>query len=143
VDLVHDVIFIADPAGGADAALIVVDIPTGLARRVLQGHVSVVPEDVDLVADGKVLEKKKPDGTMEKMRVGVNPIALDAKSEWLYFGPMSSASMYRAQAAALADPRISRDKLPEHVERYCDKPVCDGITMDKSGNIYVSDIGAN
>ncbi len=143
VDLVHNAIFIADPAGGADAAIIVVDIPTGLARRVLQGHASVVPEDIDVAIDGKVLATKNADGTPGKMRIGINPLALDAKSEWLYFGPMHSTSMYRIAATALADPRFSRSDLPQHVERYSDKPVCDGITMDKAGNIYVSDIGSN
>src|SRR2546428_774032 len=71
VDLTHSAIYIADTATGDHAALIVVDVPTGLARRVLQGHVSVVPEDVDLAIAGKILEMKKPTGEMTKLRVGV------------------------------------------------------------------------
>ena len=36
-------IYITDPAAGDDAALIVVNTETGFARRVLQGHHSVIP----------------------------------------------------------------------------------------------------
>lgn len=143
VDLAHNAIYIADPAGGSDAALIVVDIPTGLSRRVLQGHLSVVPEEIDFSVDGRVLEMKNADGQKTKLRIGVNPIALDAKADWLYFGPMSAESMYRIQAGMLADPRVSRDELALRVERYSAKPVCDGIALDKAGNIYISDVAHN
>jgi sugar lactone lactonase YvrE len=143
IDLTHSAIYIADTATGDHAALIVVDIATGLARRVLQGHLSVVPEDVDLAIDGKIVEMKKPTGEMTKLRVGVNPIALDGADDWLYFGPMSGTSLYRIRTDDLANPQISRDVLPEHIERYCDKPVCDGIAIDRAGNIYITDIAAN
>jgi len=51
-------IFISDPAGGSNAALIVVNLETGAARRVLEGHVSVVPENVDLIIDGRPIQVK-------------------------------------------------------------------------------------
>ncbi|MGH8613797.1 MAG: L-dopachrome tautomerase-related protein [Gammaproteobacteria bacterium] len=38
IDPKHNAIYIADPAGGSDAALIVVDLKTNRTRRVLQGH---------------------------------------------------------------------------------------------------------
>jgi len=40
IDNKHNRIFIVDPAGGANAAFIVVDMETGAARRVLEGHPS-------------------------------------------------------------------------------------------------------
>jgi hypothetical protein len=49
VDSRHNRIFIVDPAGGANAAFIVVNLETGASRRVLEGHPSVVPEKVDLI----------------------------------------------------------------------------------------------
>jgi sugar lactone lactonase YvrE len=143
IDEKHGAIYIADPAGGGNAALIVVDLTTGDARRVLEGHRSVVPEDVDLVVEGTPVEVKRPDGTVFRPRVCVNPIALDAAGEWLYFGPMHGTAMYRVRVRDLLNVSLPGTTLAGRVERYSEKPICDGISIDKAGNIYVTDIGNN
>ncbi len=140
VDSDRKTVYIADPAGGKDAALIVVNLITGHARRVLEGHESVVPEDVDLVIDGTPVEVVTPDGTKIRPRVGVNPIALDASNTWLYFGPMHGTSLYRIRLTYLGKEDYTPEKLAARVERYSDKPICDGISMDDEDNIYVTDV---
>lgn len=55
VDPKHEAIYISDTAQGSEAALIVVDLKTGLARRVLQGHESVISEDIDMVIDDRTI----------------------------------------------------------------------------------------
>lgn len=140
VDRAQDTVVIADPAGGENAALIVVNISDGSARRVLEGHVSVVAEPVDLVIDGRALTVTRPDGTTARPHVGVNPIAADVTFEWLYFGPMHGHSMYRVPMAALRDASLSEPELRAKVERYADKPICDGIAIDEAGTIYLGDL---
>lgn len=140
VDEIHGAIYIADPAGGNNAALIVVDLQTGLARRLLQGHRSVVPEEVTLTIDGHTPRIKKMDGELITPRIGVNPIALDAKAQWLYFGPMHGTSLYRIEVRHLLDTRLDAEALGAEVERYSDKPISDGISIDRAGAIYVTDL---
>jgi len=144
VDRDHDAIYIADPAGGDNAALIVVDLRTGTSRRVLEGHQSVVPEDMDLVIDDRALEIRQPDGSTVRPRVGVNPIVLDHDNEWLYFGPMHGTSLYRIRTAHLRDPILDREgRLASVVERHGDKVISDGSSMDSHGNVYISDLAGS
>ncbi len=143
VDSRHNRIFIVDPAGGADAAFIVVDIETGAARRVLEGHPSVVPEKIDLVIDGRPIQVKDAEGHLVRPRIGVNPVTEDLQNEWVYFGPMHGSSLYRVKAADLADEKLDANTLGQRVERYSAKPICDGISIDKDNNIYLGDLAEN
>jgi sugar lactone lactonase YvrE len=143
VDPERPFVYLNDPAAGQDAALIVLDAGTGLARRVLQGHPSVVPvAGLDLTIDGQKLESKRLDGSPADPVGGVNPLALDRKGEWLYFGPLRSHKLYRVRTEHLRDSAMPSDKLAGLVEEYATKPLCGGITLDSKGNVYVSDLTA-
>jgi len=117
VDLDHGAIYLADPAGGDNAALVVVDLRTGFARRLLEGHASVVPEDVTATVEGRPLEVERPDGSLVEPRVGINPITIDPASEWVYYGPMSGTSLYRIRTSHLLDESLSPAALGGRVER--------------------------
>jgi len=143
VDTERGFAYIADPASGSDAAIIVVNLWDGSARRVLQGHTSVVAEDVDLVIDGVPVRIRQGDGSLLRPRVGVNPIALDAQGDWLYFGPMHGHAMYRVETRHLRNPAISAEVLANNVERWADKPISDGISIDRDGNLYLGDLANN
>jgi sugar lactone lactonase YvrE len=143
IDETHDSIYITDPAGGDNAALIVVDIGSGDARRVLQGHPSVVPENTDLIIAGEAVEIRQADGSTIRPRVGANPIALDVDHEWLYYGPMHGSSLYRIRVADLLDRKIEAGTLADKVERYGRKPISDGISIDSDGNVYITDVANN
>jgi sugar lactone lactonase YvrE len=142
VDLTHNAIYVSHSAGVQDSALIVVNIETGAARRVLQGHPSVIPESRDLMMNGRALNYTLPDAGRLKILIGVNPIGLDSANEWLYYGTMTGKSMYRIRTSDLLNTDLSYDKLAERIELYSDKPVCDGISLDNDGNIYISDLQA-
>jgi sugar lactone lactonase YvrE len=138
VDLDHNAIYLTDTAGGNNSALIVVDLNTGFSRRVLEGDVSTRPEDIPLIVDERVINLAgKP------ARVGANPITVDPNNEWVYYAPMSGTSLYRIATADLLDPDLAPEELASRVERYGDKPICDGITVDGAGNVYVTSITDN
>ncbi len=140
VDMSHGAIFIADTAFGPNPALVVVDIATGAARRVLEADTSTAMENIETAVDGKALAFMQPDGSSFNPRFGVNSIALDANDEWLYFGPFSGTSMYRVRTADLIDGSLDNGALAARVERFADKPLSDGISVDTAGNVYISDV---
>lgn len=143
LDALHNHAFISDPAGGDNAALIVVNLYTGAARRVLEGHASVVPENVDLIIDNEPIQVKTPTGELLRPHIGINPITEDLANEWVYFGPMHGLSLYRVKAADLVNEAFTAQQLASRVERYSGKPISDGISIDKNGNIYLGDLANN
>lgn len=60
--------------------------------------------------------------------------------EWVYFGSMSGQSLYRIKTSDLRDATLDNLALEERVQRYGDKPISDGITMDGGGNVYITSI---
>ncbi len=124
-------------------ALVVVDLKTGQGRRVLQGHPSLQPEDVSMVVEGRTITVADKQGKQTEPRLGLNPIALDPKGEWLYFGSMSGRMVYRVRLDDVLDAKLSTEELGKRVKRYGPKPVSDGMSIDSAGNLYVTDLGAS
>ncbi|NOT84229.1 MAG: hypothetical protein HOP02_05460 [Methylococcaceae bacterium] len=143
IDTKHNHIFISDPAGGDNAGLIIVNLKTGKARRALEGHQSVMPENVDLIIDKVPVQVKDKSGKLSRPHIGVNPITEDLNNEWVYFGPMHGLSLYRIKSEDLVNEKLSAKALASRVERYSDKPISDGITIDKDNNIYLGELAEN
>ncbi|MGB5634268.1 MAG: L-dopachrome tautomerase-related protein [Waterburya sp.] len=138
IDLDHNAIYITDTASGDDSALIVVDLITGFSRRVLEGGISTRPEDIPMIINERIINLAgKP------AKIGANPITIDPDNEWVYYAPMSSTSLYRVATVDLLDQSLSPEELSSRVERYGDKPICDGITVDDAGNVYITSITEN
>ena len=134
VDRKHETVYIAENLKPERSAILVVDLKTEQVRRVLENTQAVRPEDKDIVIDGDTLMLEgKP------ARIGINPITIDAKSQWLYFGPMSGTALYRIKTKYLRNKKLTNSALEKRVEFYAEKPFSDGMTIDKRGNIYVSD----
>jgi len=148
VDHKREKIYLADegigPGGdGSQAALIVLDIRTGLARRVLQGSESVLPLHEPIVSNGHDLVSKGQDGATSYLTVGVDGIAADRRLEWLYFGALSSRKLWRVRIQDLVDERLSDQELASRVEFYAEKPFSGGFTMDGKGNLYLTNVNRN
>ena len=91
--------------------MVVVDMDTGSVRRLLQGHVSTLPEDRPITVDGKILTVPGKDGKAVVIKVGTDGIAADKNFEWLYFGPLNGTTLYRVRIADLNNQALSDTDL--------------------------------
>ena len=116
-------------------ALIVYDIETGEARRVLESHWSVSPENY-VIKNGD--REMSFFGGLVALRGGVDGIALGP--EWLYFGALSGSELYRVRLRDLRDDDLPQAQLAKRVESYSVKPLSDGKSIDVAGNVYITDV---
>ena len=138
IDTTHRAAYITDTAAGEDSALIVIDLETGRARRVLEGHSSMKPEAIDMIIDGKTVMMGE-----STARIGVNPITIDHNNEWVYYGPMTGKTLYKIKTKDLIDFSLNDSQLAARVKVHGKKPLCDGITVDNGGNVYITSITDN
>lgn len=130
-------LYVADASFfGLKPALVVVDVATGNARRVLERHASVVPERFIPVVQGRRMEAFG----LVAIRPGVDSIALSRDGQWLYYAPITSEHPYRIRTADLRDAALPGDQLAARVETLPPKTMSDGITNDDQGRIYLSDL---
>jgi sugar lactone lactonase YvrE len=130
----HIYIAEASPIAGTPA-VIVYDVATRTSRRLLDGHPSVRTEDYRIQAPGRDMTLFG----LYTLRIGIDTIALDRRGEWLYFGPVTGATLWRVRTADLDDTSLSPDALGAKVEAFAPKPISDGASSDDQGRIYLTD----
>ncbi len=116
-------------------AIVDYDVAQQRARRLLQGHESVLPEKFIPVVHGARMQFYG----VFAIRPGVDSIALDDAGEWLYFAPVTSRTLWRVRTADLDDESLAREVLESRVERFADKTMSDGVAIDSEGTLYLTD----
>lgn len=119
------------------AALIVFDIETRTARRVLEAHESVAPQN--WVMRTRWGPHKLGWGLVT-FQVGVDGVAISADGVWLYYATMSHDTAYRIKMADLRNPALDDAQLAQGIERIGKKPLSDGIEIDGAGSLYITDV---
>lgn len=133
---VDDVRFNGDIAYLTDAgrpALIVLDLNTGKARRVLENHPTTIATR-PLSAEGRQLIDAKGHPVV----VHADQLEVSGDGRWLYYQPCSGP-MFRIETRLLDDSSLDGVTLSAHVERFADTPSTGGTAIDTTGTIYVSD----
>jgi len=137
VDSTGEHVFIADVSfWRKNSGLVVYDVETENARRVLDSDPSVSAQDwlirnptKDMVFFGVVV-----------LKPGVDGIAIDRNDEWIYYGAMAHDTMYRIKVADLLDDSLSAGALAARVEDIGPKPLNDGLSTDNDGNLLITDV---
>jgi sugar lactone lactonase YvrE len=135
IDTRTNTAFITDSGLGA---IIVVDLKSGKARRLLDGHPSTQPEkEVKLVVDGKELidQQKKT-----RPQIASDGIALDSKNGYLYYHALTSHTLYRIKVSFLTDEKLGKHELESKVENVGQTPAPDGMLEAPDGSVYLTDL---
>ena len=134
VDTQNQYAFLTDSNMGA---IVVVDLRTGAARRVLDNDPSVKPEpNLALKVQGNVLmdpEKQQP------LAIASDGIAIDPVGGWLYYKALTGHTLYRVPLEALETEQISESEIANRIERVGQVPASDGLEFH-DGKIYVTAI---
>jgi sugar lactone lactonase YvrE len=131
-------VFIADASiWRKRPAIVVYDVATRAARRVLESHTSVVAQN--FVVRNPIRDMRFFGGLVS-LKAGIDGIAVDDKNDWLYFAAMNNDGLYRVSVRDLVNPDMTARELEKEVERFSDKPMSDGLDTDLADNIYITDV---
>jgi sugar lactone lactonase YvrE len=138
IDPAGDKVFIADLSfWRGSPALVVYDVESTRARRVLERHPAVMPQDWVITTPAKRMVFF---GGLAALKPGVDGIAVDPSGEWLYFGAMAHDGLFRIPARDLRESTLGPRVLAQRVERVSDKPLSDGLAADGAGQIWITDV---
>jgi sugar lactone lactonase YvrE len=136
-DTRRNVAYLTDSGLGA---LLVLDLKTGRARRVLEGHPSTQPEpDFSLVVNGKELR----DQAGQKPDFRADGLELSADGNTLYYQALMGRTLYRIGTEFLRDSTLTAAALAARVQKVGTPGAADGFGRDAAGNIYLSGIENN
>lgn len=138
VDSTGTHVYIADVSfWRQNPGLVVYDVASGEARRVLESDPSVAPQDWLIRNPTKDMSFF---GGLVVLKPGVDGIAIDRNDEWVYFGAMTHDTMYRVKVSDLLDASLSDGALSARVEAVGAKPLNDGLSVDNEGNVLITDV---
>ena len=113
--------------------IIVIDLSTGKARRLLDDHASTKAEDITLTIEGKPLN----------LIVHSDGLALDPENVYLYYQALTGRNLYRIKTEYLRDTNLSAQELANEVEWVTESGASDAIEFDNAGNLYFTSIELN
>jgi hypothetical protein len=138
IDSRGETIYIADVSFfRKNPALIVYDVATQQSRRCLASHSSVYPQNWIIRNPSKEMVFL---GGLLALKPGVDGIAIDKQDEWVYYAAMVHDGLYRIRTADLRNRQLTEAELAQRVERFSKKPLNDGLSMDKVGNVFITDV---
>lgn len=131
-------VFVADASfWRQDPALVVHDVASGHDRRLLEHHASVTAQNWIIVTPSRTMSFF---GGLAAMKPALDGIALAADGSWLAYGAMTHDTLYQAPTSALLDPRLEAAELAACVERLGRKPLSDGLSSDREGGVWITDV---
>jgi sugar lactone lactonase YvrE len=120
---------------GTRGAIVVVDLGTGQARRVLDGHPSTqMDPSVTVHASGAPLRRHDGRG----VESSADGIALTRDGLHLYWQAVKGKTLYRVPTEALRDTALPADEVGNRVEKVLEHRPADGLHFDRAGRLLIT-----
>ncbi|MGI4982648.1 MAG: L-dopachrome tautomerase-related protein [Janthinobacterium lividum] len=122
---------------GVRGAIVVVDLQSGKARRVLDNDPSTqTDKSVTVSVDDVPL--RRPDG--RGVEFSADGIALSADGGYLYWQAVKGKTLYRIPTRSLLDAASSPPKIAAAVETVGVNGPADGLEFDRNGHLFISGV---
>lgn len=116
---------------GVQGAIVVVEVASGKARRVLDGDPSTqMKKGLDVKADGEVL--RRPDG--RGVEFSADGIELSGDGTYLYWQAIKGDTLYRVKTEVLREAGMRGEDVSGSVEPYGKNGVNDGLLIPRGTN---------
>ena len=136
VDTQNNVAYLTDSNQGA---IIVVNLNTNRARRLLGNHPSTKSENLILTVEGRIWRNRS--GQLPSL--DSDGLALSPDRDYLYYHALTARTLYRILTAALRDESLTAAQLGQRVEVVADSGPTDGMIFDAAGNLYFTSMQLN
>lgn len=138
------VAYITDSSITGPGAIIVVELDTGNAFRILDGTPSTaVDSNFIPKVEGEILMNRTKDGKTAPWQVAADGIALSPDGDVLYYSPLSSRHLYSIKTDLIFDPLVADEALESYVKDWGEKGASDGMITAIDGTIYAGDYENN
>jgi len=121
-----------------NSQLLVYAVQDHSVRAAIDGDPSVQPENwIIHTTEGK------PHRLMYGLlnfAVGIDGIEISDDQQWVYMASMTHSRLFRVPLADVLDKHLTPSDVAAKIENLGEKPMSDGITIDKSGNVIITDV---
>ncbi|MBX3387915.1 MAG: SMP-30/gluconolactonase/LRE family protein [Phycisphaeraceae bacterium] len=133
IDVARDTAYITDSGLGA---IVVVDLQTGKARRLLADDPRTKAEDIVPVIEGRELRYSTGPETGQVPKINADGIAISSDGQWLYWQALTARTLYRIPTDVLRDPTSSDERISAAVKSLGPSVMTDGMEIDSRGTLY-------
>lgn len=133
VDVARNTAYITDSGLGA---IVVVDLETGIARRVLADDKRTKAEDIVPVIEGRELRFSGGPQAGKVPQIHSDGVALSTDGHWLYWQALTGRTLYRVPTDVLRDPTSTSERISGAVKSLGPTVMTDGMEIDAGGTLY-------
>lgn len=134
IDSRSETAYVTDSGAGGSGAIVVLDLGTGKARRLLANDLSTQADpNRALVVQGKPVREG---GSGDTPQIHADGLALDSKNHILYWQSLTGDRLYAADARLLRSRSAPAWQITNSVREVGRTCVTDGMLTDGVGDVY-------
>ncbi len=120
-----------------NSQLLVYSVDDHSVRTVIDGDPSVTAEDWAMQTDGKPFRLFYG---LLNFGAGIDGIEISDDQQWVYMASMTHSHLYRVPLADVLNKNLTPKDVAAKIENIGAKPMSDGITLDKTGHVIITDV---